>query len=504
MTPVRRRNVFAGPFLFDPILRQTLACARMSDDPVSVNPWMILPFGVLLALIALAPLLVPDWWHKHYPKAACGLAVVTLAYYFIELHAAGRVWHTAHDYVSFIMLIGSLFVVSGGIHINVKGEATPFVNVVFLLVGAILANLLGTTGASMLLIRPWLRMNKYRVTAHHVVFFIFIVSNVGGCLTPIGDPPLFLGYLMGVPFWWVAQQCLPIWTVGVGFLLLMFWVVDCRNYLRAPKAVRAELAEPHDHWRFEGLGNIGFLAIILVAVFINRPPFLREGLMAAAAIGSYFTTRPSVHAANHFNFHPIQEVSILFIGIFATMLPALDWLEANARGFDGLGVSLLYWGSGSLSSVLDNAPTYVCFLKTISVHFVNPDVVAQVKHLIQTNSIDFTQIPGEHAEQIRQACLVLQKYHASDLAGGRIGTEEIATACLLGNPVANRSLVAISIGAVFFGANTYIGNGPNFMVKSIADHQKIRTPGFLGYFYRFSLPFMLPLLLIVWWMFFRR
>ncbi len=179
----------------------------------------MLPFGVLLALIALAPLLCPAWWLKHYPKVACGLAAVTLAYYFFGLHAAARVWHTAHEYVSFIALIGSLYIVAGGIHIHVKAEATPFANVLFLLIGAILANILGTTGASMLLIRPWLRMNQYRITAHHVVFFIFIVSNVGGCLTPIGDPPLFLGYLAGIPFWWVAEHCYPIWAVGVGILL---------------------------------------------------------------------------------------------------------------------------------------------------------------------------------------------------------------------------------------------------------------------------------------------
>src|SRR5262249_30503462 len=146
--------------------------------------------------------------------------------------------HRVIEYVQFIALIGSLFVVSGGIHINVKGEATPLANVVFLFIGAVTANVLGTTGASMLLIRPWLRMNKYRVTGHHVVFFIFVVSNVGGCLTPIGDPPLFLGYLKGIPFWWVAEHCWPMWAVGVGLLLAIFYVIDYRNYLRAPKAVR--------------------------------------------------------------------------------------------------------------------------------------------------------------------------------------------------------------------------------------------------------------------------
>src|SRR5581483_11896466 len=376
-----------GLILFDLNLRKPLAFRGMGAQLTPVNPWMMLPFGILLALIALAPLLFSNWWLRHYPKVACCLALITLAYYFFGLRASGRVWHTAHEYLSFIALIGSLFIVSGGIHINVKGEATPFVNVLFLLIGAILANILGTTGASMLLIRPWLRMNKYRITAHHVMFFIFIVSNVGGCLTPIGDPPLFLGYLTGIPFWWVGAHCLPMWAVGVGILLLMFLAVDYRNYLRAPKDVRERLTE-HEQWRFDGLGNILFLVIILAAVFIDHPAFLREGLMALAAFGSYFTTRKPVHDANHFNFHPIQEVAILFIGIFATMMPALDWLQMNAGRIEHVTPSLLYWGSGLLSSVLDNAPTYLCFLKAIFGRFMDADIIAQVNHLVQNHGSD--------------------------------------------------------------------------------------------------------------------
>src|SRR5436190_9511497 len=228
----------------------------------SPAPAMMIPFALLLAMIALAPLAAPRLWLRFYPAVALGLGCITLAYYlfFLPKEATAKVLHTGHEYFSFISLIGSLFVVSGGIHINVKGEATPFANCVFLLIGGVLANVLGTTGASMLLIRPWLRMNKYRVTGHHVVFFIFIVSNVGGCLTPIGDPPLFLGYLMGVPFLWVVQRCLPMWCVGVGMLLIMFYFVDRHNFLRAPKQVRAELTE-HEQWRFEGLANLFFLGV---------------------------------------------------------------------------------------------------------------------------------------------------------------------------------------------------------------------------------------------------
>ena len=419
----------------------------MSDAVIAPNPWMMLPFGILLGTIALAPLWFADWWAKHYPKVAFALGTVTLGYYLFGLHAYPRVLNGAHEYLSFIALIGALFVVSGGIHISVKGEATPLTNVMFLLIGAILANVLGTTGASMLLIRPWIRMNKYRITAHHIVFFIFIISNVGGCLTPIGDPPLFLGFLKGIPFWWVAENCWPMWATGLGILLVMFFVVDSFNFRRAPKPVR-EMETAREQWRFDGLGNVFFLAVILVAVFIKQPIFLREALMAAAAIGSYYTTRKPVHEANHFNFHPIQEVAILFLGIFATMMPALDWLQINAAKLGEPTPAFFFWGSGVLSSVLDNAPTYLSFLSALMGAAQDSDM----QHLLATQATN---------------------------------------------------LVAISVGAVFFGANTYIGNGPNFMVKAIADQQKVRTPTFLGYIFRFTLPFMVPMLVIVWLLFFR-
>jgi Na+/H+ antiporter NhaD/arsenite permease-like protein len=428
----------------------------MEEQLLQPNPWMIVPFVLLLASIALGPLVNADAWGKHYPKVAFSLGAITLVYYLFGLKAHTHVLHVAHEYLSFIVLIGSLFVVSGGIHITVKGEATPLENVMFLLAGAVLANLLGTTGASMLFIRPWIRMNKYRITAHHIVFFIFVVSNVGGCMTPIGDPPLFLGYLKGVPFWWVAEHCWPMWLTGVGMLLGMFYVVDTLNYRRAPKAVRDELAEPPDQFKFQGLHNVAFLGLILGAVFVNKPIFLREALMVAAAVGSWFTTRKGIHESNHFTFHPIQEVAILFVGIFSTMMPALDWLQNNAAHYagklGGFSPTLFYWGSGILSSVLDNAPTYLSFLSASAGEAVN--------HPAETTAM--TQ------------------------GGDFVGL-----------------LVAISVGSVFFGANTYIGNGPNFMVKSIADHQRVHTPTFLGYVFKFALPIMLPMLLVLWFLFFR-
>src|ERR1017187_4343608 len=249
------------------------------------NPWMILPFALLLGTMAFAPLRAPQWWRRHHAQVALMLGAVTLGYYLFVLRNMPRVLHTGHDYAGFIALIGSLFVVSGGIHIGVKGEATPLANVIFLLVGAVIANVFGTTGAAMLLIRPWIRMNKYRVTAHHIVFFIFIVANVGGGLTPIGDPPLFLGYLQGVPFWWVTKNCWPMWIVGVGGLLAIFYALDKINFNRAPRAVREKETAPKA-WKFTGRPNLFFLAVILGAVFVNHPPFLREILMLAAATGS--------------------------------------------------------------------------------------------------------------------------------------------------------------------------------------------------------------------------
>ena len=410
---------------------------------------MMLPFALLLGAMALAPLVRPDWWQRHYGKIAFGLGAVTLGYYLFILRDTPRVGHTAHDYVSFIVLIGSLFVVASGIHLRVPGRATPAANVLFLFVGAVTANVLGTTGAAMLLIRPWLEINRWRAAAHHVVFFIFLVANVGGCLTPIGDPPLFLGYLQGVPFWWVAQHCWPMWATGVGILLAIFYVVDRINFHRASPPIPPDVAQSHA-WKFGGWPNLFFLAIIAASVFLTRPIFLREALMLAAAAGSYFMTPKTVHAANDFNFHPVQEVAILFAGVFATMMPALDWLRLNAHALLGghPAPGIFYWGTGILSTLLDNAPTYLGFFSAWS---------------------------------------------------GASG--QPAAADLLRQP--SPILAAISVGAVFFGAATYIGNGPNFMVKAMADRQGAPAPSFPGMVCRFTLPFLLPVLVAVWLLFFR-
>lgn len=391
-----------------------------------------------------------------------------LSFFLRDTASLGR---TAHEYVSFIALVGSLFIVSGGIRITVKGEATPAANVLFLFLGAVAANFLGTTGAAMLLVRPWIEMNRRRIGAHHIAFFIFLVANVGGCLTPIGDPPLFLGYLQGIPFWWFAVKCWPMWATGAALLLAIFFVVDKIDFAKTPRASKSKINsssssfsssssknlrenededEEDSKRRIVGLPNLFFLALILAAVFLEHPPFVREGLMLAAAAGSYFTTKKSIHAANGFNFHPAIEVAILFAGIFATMIPALAWLEHQASALLGPNPSpgIFYWGTGGLSAVLDNAPTFLGFLSALF---------------------------------------------------GVAGTDQIGG--LLAQKAAH--VLAISIGAVFFGAATYIGNGPNFMVKAIAEQNGVRMPSFGEFVVKFSLPFLLPVLVTVWLLFFR-
>jgi Na+/H+ antiporter NhaD/arsenite permease-like protein len=264
------------------------------------------------------------------------------------------------------------------------------------------------------------------------------------------------------------------------------------------------VVELPEEWRFEGLWNIGYLLVILGAVFLDRPPFAREALMVGAAVGSWLTTRKQVHEANQFSFHPIKEVAVLFIGIFATMMPALDWLQNNAGQMGRPGPALFFWGSGLLSSLLDNAPTYLSFLSAAFGLFIDPEIIDKVQFLIQHPGTDLASVAtGPHAELIRHTFEALQKYHGAALAGGNVGTEQIEVAFLLGNRSYNHYILAISIGAVFFGAITYIGNGPNFMVKAISDHQKVRTPGFLGFIFRYTLPCMVPMLILIWLLFFR-
>jgi len=301
-------------------LPELLAAAAPDGDIPSL---LLAPFGLLLCLIATMPLTPPGvkrWWDESYHLIAVGLGLAVAFYYLAAVSGgATAVAQTLGDYGSFIALVGSLFVVAGGIHLNVKGRATPLANVAFLALGAVAANVIGTTGASMVLIRPWVRMNKVRVSPYHVVFFIFVVSNVGGALTPVGDPPLFLGYLRGVPFFWLVRHVYAQWLGTLGAILAAFYVFDQRGFRRLPEKIRGGMEHSSEQWRFAGAGNLLWLGVIVGAVFLPDKFFLRELAMLGAAAASWRLTPALVHAENHFSFGPIKEVAWLFAGIFLTI-----------------------------------------------------------------------------------------------------------------------------------------------------------------------------------------
>lgn len=487
--------------LFAALLVPASSLADEGHRVVPVNPWMILPFVILLLAIALMPFINRHWWERRYPHVAGGLGLVGIIYYLFILDNPGRMLATGIEYVSFIALIGSLFVVAGGIHIRIRGKSTPMANVFLLAVGAVVANIVGTTGASMILIRPYLRVNKYRIRPYHVVFFIFIVSNMGGALTPIGDPPLFLGYLKGIPFFWVLEQVWLPWLIAMAAILAIFFFVDRAGFKSLAVRKQHEVEETPEEGEVSGLQNIVFLVVILAAVFINSPPFMREVLMVAAAAASYYTTKPDIHRKNEFNFVPIKEVAILFAGIFATMVPALDWLELNAGAIGIQSAGQFYWACGLLSAALDNAPTYLNFLSAQYGLFTTPEAIRQVQEMVASHGAGLGALSGPYAAEVKAAYLVLLRYHYELVAGGAVPVDEIATAFLLGNHPLH--VQAISLAAVFFGAATYIGNGPNFMVKSIAEHLGVECPSFFGFVIRYTLPILLPVLTLIWFLFFR-
>lgn len=467
---------------------------------VAPSPVMILPFLLLLMAIAVMPFINKHWWEHNYPFVSIVLGLIVVAYYIFSLESTERLLHTGIEYVSFICLIGSLFVVSGGIHIRIKGKSKPLANVFLLAIGAVVSNIIGTTGASMILIRPFIRVNRYRIKPYHIVFFIFIVSNMGGALTPIGDPPLFLGYLKGIPFFWVAEHLWYKWAIGIVAVLAIFYAIDLRSFNRLPPSVRHGAEGAEEEGEVIGAQNVFFIVIILIAVFITNPPFVREALMVLAAVGSYFTTKKEIHTKNDFNFLPIKEVAILFLGIFATMVPALDWLELNATRIGIQQAGQFYWATGVLSAFLDNAPTYLNFLSAAIGLFVNEEIVRQVSHLVQTNGADIGQIVGPYAGEIKNTFATLMKYHGDLVASGHVPVDDINVSYLIGNH--NIYIQAISIAAVFFGACTYIGNGPNFMVKSIAEQAGVQCPSFFGYIVKYTLPVLLPVFAVIWLLFF--
>jgi len=445
-------------------------------EVIPINAWFITPFILVLLSIVVIPFVNRNWWDKYYRFIACILGLIVVFYYVFSLHNSPRLFLTSYEYISFISLIGSLFVVSGGIHVRLRGKSTPIGNVALLATGAVVANIFGTTGASILLIRPFLRINKYRIKGYHVVFFIFLVSNIGGALTPIGDPPLFLGFLKGVPFFWIITHVSTIWILTIGMILLVFYVMDVYNFQKESIRVKKS-AEEIDEPEVSGLHNIVFFLIIIAAVFIESPAplMLREVIMWGAALASFLTTKREIHEKNNFNFVPLKEVAILFAGIFTTMIPALDWLQLNAASIGIVTPGQYFWGSGILSSVLDNVPTYLNFLTAaFGLHGANVDNVQHMSLVLGLTTPSAAGLPNP--------------LHA--------GAMEITSQTW-------RYVQAISISAVFFGASTYIGNGPNFMVKSIAEQSGVQCPSFFGYIFKYSLPILIPIFACIWYLFFR-
>jgi Na+/H+ antiporter NhaD/arsenite permease-like protein len=439
--------------------------------------WSVTCFVLILLCIAVFPLTFHHWWEDNKNKAKVSAAVLAapiLVFLLWNYGADGwtMIQHLLIEYVSFIVLLAALYVISGGVYIKGSLNGTPLANTGLLALGALIASFVGTTGASVLLIRPLLRANKTRLNkVHVVVFFIFIVSNCGGLLTPLGDPPLFLGFLKGVPFMWTFQLW-GQWLLVNLALLVMFNVWDQIVFAKEEKErAGSQLEEVMKHEPLAILGGLNFLfllGVVFTIYFAGDPkspiaqPFVKEAIMTALALAAYFSTAKSNREANNFTFVPIIEVAVLFIGIFITMGPALAILNSWGAGHrPDLGempvkeVWHYFWATGVLSSFLDNAPTYLTF-----------GAVACGEQ-------------GVAADAAFPLADLLQK---GDLAA--------------------RLLAAISCGAVFMGANTYIGNGPNFMVKAIAEENGVKMPSFFGYM-AYSCGILIPLFVVVTLVFFR-
>jgi Na+/H+ antiporter NhaD/arsenite permease-like protein len=447
--------------------------------------WSALPFAGILLSIALFPLLAPRFWHHHFAKVSAAWALL-MAFPFLAAYgdeALQKIIHIAViDYIPFIILLWALFTIAGGIYVGGALRGSPGLNTLLLLIGTLLASWIGTTGAAMVLIRPLLRANSWRRSQVHVVaFFIFLVANIGGALTPLGDPPLFLGFLHGVPFFWVTAAVLREAVTAIAILLAVFYLLDRRAYRR--ETVRPpETAPGEGRVRIEGLHNLLFLLGVMGGVLfsgsadlglqpvyghvvVERQNLARDLFLLLMGWLSLRTTARAVRQRNEFSWGPIREVAILFAGIFITIIPALEILQAGVHGaMAGLIRAVrepahYFWASGGLSSFLDNAPTYLTFFNTA----------------LGSLGVPESAVPGMLG-------------HVAGIAA---------------NPGFVRDLTAISAGSVFMGANTYIGNAPNFMVKSIAEEAGVPMPSFFGYMIRYSIPFLIPTFIVITLLFFR-
>lgn len=414
-----------------------------------------IPFVLMLLSIAVFPLFWGHFWEKNKNKLIISIVLsAPIIIYLIAANLSSRLFETiVFDYVPFIILLGSLFTITGGIFVSGDIEATPLVNTTILAIGAVLASFMGTTGAAMLLIRPLIQTNKERtLKVHTVLFFIAIVANCGGLLTPLGDPPLFMMYLRGAHFDWFIKL-LPEWFVTNLLLLLVYFFCDMYYHKKEPAAAIETDKRVIRPFRIQGrLNFIWLIGVVLAVAFINEQylpfikrdhyfKFLREGTIIAMAIFSLLFTTNLLRVSNNFTWEPIKEVAYLFLGIFITMVPCLLYLEVNAKSLGVVSSHQFYYYSGLLSSFLDNTPTAVTF-------------------------------------------------HSLALGLGQNASNLVAG-------IPEELLKAISVGAVFFGSMTYIGNGPNFMVKAVAEENNIKMPHFFSYIFKFSLIVLLPIFILI-------
>jgi len=431
--------------------------------------WTLAPFACMLLAVAIMPLACERWFESNRNKGivAFVLGVPTVIYLVVAFGQLGleNAAHTAEEYVQFIILLFALFTISGGIYLTGNLIATPRQNITFLIVGAVLASFIGTMGASMVLIRPLLRANSERTHIRHtVIFFIFAVSNVGGLLTPLGDPPLFLGFLRGVPFTWTLHLWAE-WLLVVVLVLAAYLAFELYYYRKEPAPARQMDEADYVPMRLKGAINIALLALVIVAVLFSGPllrageaihfPFLRELILVILAIVSVTVGPKGPRASNHFSWHPIIEVAVLFAGIFATMIPALALLQAHGGSIGLTHPWQYFWATGGLSAFLDNAPTYLAFT-SVAQGQVGVDTVGALTATGITAGLDFS---------------------TADF------------------------LKAISCGAVMLGALTYIGNAPNFAVKCIAERAGVKMPSFFGYM-GYSVAVLVPIFAIITVIFF--